>query len=466
MATAIVGSTRRAPRRALCWFQRAAEWSRQRELSTAAGPAAGDAERSAGQERHRVVFLGTPQVSALVLQELLRASVEPGSAFEVAAVVSRPSSRHWLERTQEAGPGPGSAAPSSSSSSSSSSPPAGRPNWSRHSASAVERLARDAGLPPDRILCPVSPREPAFLDAMRSLRPALAVTAAYGAMLPQAFLDIPRRGTLNIHPSLLPKYRGAAPVQRCLADGCFASGVSLAFTVLACDAGPVLEAQQVPVPPDVQAPELTQQLFALGARMLLRRLPGVLAGADSAATARPQDEAEATFAPKILRQEAYLDFRRPAAAVHDHVRAMAGWPGARATLLLEARGTGTRDPIELKVLRTRVVPGPGPGPGGAPSGASSGAASAAATGPASVAGGAGGVHGGGAGGSLYGSGAACVGPQVVARGEELLVPCGDGNMLQILEVGRKPGGGGSFALTAREFVAGLSKRRLFLPYRL
>eukprot|EP00198_Chlamydomonas_reinhardtii_P005329 XP_001694665.1 methionyl-tRNA formyltransferase [Chlamydomonas reinhardtii] len=205
---------------------------------------------------------------------------------------------------------------------------------------------------------PGSTFEPGFLAALAALQPDLAVTAAYGALLPQSFLDLPRCGTLNIHPSLLPKYRGAAPVQRALQDGVDVSGVSLVFTVLKCDAGPV------PVPPDAQAPQLSEQLFELGADMLLRHLPAVLQrGRAAAEGAARQDEAEATYAHKILRQEAYLDFRLTATQLHNTVRALAGWPGARATLLLEAKGTGTRDPIEIKILRTpprstQIAPAP------------------------------------------------------------------------------------------------------------
>lgn len=117
-------------------------------------------------------------------------------------------------------------------------------------------------------------------------------------MLPAAFLSIPRCGTLNIHPSLLPRYRGAAPVQRALQDGAAETGVSVAFTVLACDAGPVLAQARATPGPDEAAPELLERLFRLGARLLLDRLADVWSGAAEGA-AVPQDGAAATHAPKV-----------------------------------------------------------------------------------------------------------------------------------------------------------------------
>ncbi|KAG2437271.1 hypothetical protein HXX76_005930 [Chlamydomonas incerta] len=533
--------------RFLATFGNSSSSSASSSASSRSGSSSADAAQEAAvARRQRILFLGTPQVAALVLERLLAASRLPGSNFEVAAVVSRPSGRHWLERERErdtvavepqrpAAPALASGAASTSTSTPAAAPElqvsgsggaacsstssgletasaqvaaaghgvdgpgregqhasagaaatdgtrypggaavaaataaaatAAAPNWSRHGASAVERVAAAAGLPPDRILCPVSAKEPGFLAALAALQPDLAITAAYGALLPQAFLDLPRCGTLNIHPSLLPKYRGAAPVQRALQDGVDVSGVSLVFTVLKCDAGPVLEQQQVPVPPDVQAPQLSEQLFELGVDMLLRHLPAVLQqGRAAAERAERQDEAAATYAHKILRHEGYLDFRQPAAQLHNTVRALAGWPGARATLLLEAKGADTREPIEIKILRTRVA---SPDqlrtfprarrpphatdqqpPQGQPTGAATAAVPAAADAP------------------LPPGAAAQV---VVTPAGELLVPCGDGSLLQILEVGRRSGGVGaatapSKSLGAKEFVAGLARRRLYVPLR-
>ncbi|GLC55992.1 hypothetical protein PLESTB_001052700 [Pleodorina starrii] len=446
-----------------------------------------------GAGRKRIVFLGTPQVAALVLQDLLQAAAAPCSNFEVAAVVSRPSSRQWLERERQAAATAGTAAapsaiPSSQPGTSPEDPPhdgvtaqqqqqqqlrqqqkqqphlvLGRlPNWARHGPSEVEKLASSSGMPSERILCPLSAKEPDFLEAMYRLRPDLAITVAYGGMLPQAFLDIPRYGTLNIHPSLLPRYRGPAPVARALQDGCTVSGVSLVFTVLKCDAGPVLEQQKVPIDPDIQAPELMVHMFRLGSQMLLRQLPGLLSGAVTAADAAVQDDAAVSYAPKVVKQDGVLDFRLPARRCHDQVRAMAGWPGTKASLLVEDRATGVLQPIEVKVLRTRVVAPDLASPHQATTSASAVATATATAGA--------GFAGSSAPPSPLppGTSAQCL----YTSAGELLVPCGDGNMLSILEVARRRAGNTASGspgcpprsfLTAKDFMDGLGKRRLFLP---
>ncbi|GIL91298.1 hypothetical protein Vretimale_10006 [Volvox reticuliferus] len=284
-------------------------------------------------------------------------------------------------------------------------------------------------------------------------------------MLPQAFLDIPKYGTLNIHPSLLPKYRGPAPVTRALQDGCSVSGVSLVFTVLQCDAGPVLEQQQVRVDQDIQAPELTEHMFRLGAQMLLRQLPGLLSEAVTVRDAVPQDAASASYAPKVGKLEGLLDFRQSAQKCHDLVRAMAGWPGSRASLLVENKTTGSLEPIEVRVLRTRVVP-----TSPLPSGHAALESATISTTP---------IPGSTVApdnlptlNNLSGQPPPGTRGQVVYTSTgELLAPCGDGNMLSILEVARRRAGntGGPFSsgprsyLTAKEFINGIGKRRLFVP---
>ncbi|GIL59072.1 hypothetical protein Vafri_14029 [Volvox africanus] len=432
------------------------------------------------------------QVAALVLQELLQAAAAPDSNFEVAAVVSRPSGRQWLEQERErqasaatvtAGGAATGTSTAGTSSAVNSDPKFSTqmplldahilqqqnqkqhprlPNWSRHGPSAVEQLARSRGFAADGILCPVSAKEPDFLEAIWRLKPDLAVTAAYGGMLPQAFLDIPKYGTLNIHPSLLPRYRGPAPVTRALQDGCSVSGVSLVFTVLQCDAGPILEQTQVPIDPDIQAPELTEHMFKLGTQMLLHQLPRVLSGAVTIRDAVPQDEALASYAHKVGKVDGLLDFRQSAQNCHDRVRAMAGWPGSRASLLVENKTTGLLEPIEVRVLRTRVVatsPGrAGPKPAAISTIPMLGCMAAADTMSISS--------------KLSGQ------PPAGTRGQlmytstgELLVPCGDGNMLSILEMARRRAGNTGDSpssaprsyLTAKEFIDGIGKRRLFVP---
>ena len=154
----------------------------------------------------RLVFLGTPDVAAGVLNTLLDAAALPDAGFHVAAVVSQPGKPRGRGRSV-----PGADAPPS----------------------PVAQCALDRGLPADLVLTPRDAKDAAFLDALRALRPDVCVTAAYGHYLPGAFLDIPPCGTVNIHPSLLPKYRGAAPVQRALQAGETESGCTVLYTVKA-----------------------------------------------------------------------------------------------------------------------------------------------------------------------------------------------------------------------------------------
>jgi folate-dependent phosphoribosylglycinamide formyltransferase PurN len=163
----------------------------------------------------KLVFLGTPDVAAGVLGTLLDAAAAPGAGFHVAAVVSQPAK----PRGRRKGGG------SNNTSSQAALP------------SPVAQCALDRGLAPELVLTPPDAKDPGFLETMRSLQPDVCVTAAYGHYLPAAFLSIPPRGTVNIHPSLLPKYRGAAPVQRALQAGEAVSGVTVLYTVRAMARG-------------------------------------------------------------------------------------------------------------------------------------------------------------------------------------------------------------------------------------
>lgn len=166
------------------------------------------AASSTSSKKKPLVFLGSPQVAATVLDALFNASKAPNSLFEVAAIVTQPPARR--DRGKKLMPSP------------------------------VAEFALDTGFPSDLIFTPERAGEDTFLSTLRALQPELCITAAYGNILPTKFLNIPPMGTVNIHPSLLPLYRGAAPVQRALQDGAKETGVSLAFTVRALDAGPVI----------------------------------------------------------------------------------------------------------------------------------------------------------------------------------------------------------------------------------
>ncbi|GIL58280.1 hypothetical protein Vafri_13359 [Volvox africanus] len=254
-------------------------------------------------------------------------------------------------------------------------------------------------------------------------------------MLPQRFLDIPRYGTLNVHPSLLPKYRGAAPVQRALEDGVTETGVSVAYTVLACDAGPVLAQRRVAVDPNVTAPELLQQLFCLGSQLLVEKLPDVFAGRGTQ-MAISQDETQVVHAAKLTREEAHLDFSAaPAAVLHNRVRAFAGWPGTSATFHVQDEATGVSEPMVLKIVKTRWKASP------AASGSASTLASSGATEVDSRV-----AEGGAAAAVLF-------------SGEVMLVPCAGGTLLEVLQV-QPPT---KKVMSVQDFKNGLRGKRLLLP---
>ncbi|MEN9529791.1 MAG: hypothetical protein RI932_1664 [Pseudomonadota bacterium] len=259
--------------------------------------------------KKRVVFLGTPAVVVPVLEKLL----VPNSLFEVVAVVSQPPTR--AVRGNALVPSP------------------------------VHECALRSGL---QVLAPEDAKSPEFIAELKSLDPDLCVTAAYGQVLSEAFLALPRFGTLNIHPSLLPLYRGAAPVQRALEDGVEETGVTVAQTVRAMDAGPVVTQLRFKVDNALKAPELLAKLFVLGAEELIRILPDYFA---DRIVLKEQQHDQATKARKIRIEESLLQpAEQGARAMHNKVRAFAGWPGTRLSV-----GNGD-ELFEVKVITTRVSP--------------------------------------------------------------------------------------------------------------
>lgn len=273
------------------------------------------------ERRKKVVFLGTPDVAAGVLEDLIQASCT--DSFDIAAVVTQPGR------------------------------PKGRRNKGVPQPSPVQVCALEHGIHEDAIFCPVKASEKEFISAMKDISPDLCVTAAYGNYLPTSFLEIPVHGTLNIHPSLLPLYRGAAPVQRSLEDGVTTTGVSVLFTVKAMDAGPILAQREYSVADDVQAPELLDTLFRIGTETLVECLPSVWSG-DAERLCVAQDESKATHAAKLERSEAQLDFSASAWVCHNKVRGFAGWPGTHHPFRVVKTDSGAEDVADIKVLRTRV----------------------------------------------------------------------------------------------------------------
>lgn len=222
--------------------------------------------------------------------------------------------------------------------------------------SPVAQHALDRGFPADLIFTPLKANDEAFLSNFSALEPELCITAAYGNILPTKFLKIPLLGTVNIHPSLLPLYRGAAPVQRALQDGVKETGVSLAFTVRALDAGPIIAYEKMEIDDLIKAPELLDLLFSQGSKLLLQELPSIFNGS-ARKNAQEQDDSKATLAPKISQEESWLSFDQEAIVLHNKVRAFAGWPGTRAKIVIIDEKNDKSNELDLKIITSRVYHG-------------------------------------------------------------------------------------------------------------
>ncbi|HEV8680903.1 MAG TPA: methionyl-tRNA formyltransferase [Stellaceae bacterium] len=231
-----------------------------------------------------LVFMGTPEFAATILAALIDAG------HRVAAVYTQPPR------------------------------PAGRGH--RPQPSPVAMLAERHGI---TVRCPVTLRSPEAQAEFAAIPAEAAVVAAYGLILPAPVLAAPRHGCLNVHASLLPRWRGAAPIQRALLAGDSETGITIMQMDEGLDTGPILLQQAMPIGPHTTSGELSERLAALGARLILDALDrlarGTLAG-------RPQPEAGVTYAAKLHRTEARLDWRLPASDLERQVRAFDPWPGA------------------------------------------------------------------------------------------------------------------------------------------
>jgi methionyl-tRNA formyltransferase len=298
----------------------------------------------------RVAFFGTPAFAVPTLAALL------SSRHQVVGVVSQPDK------------------------------PRGR--GQKTSAAPVKELAVRAGVP---VLQPERLKDPGFLDTLRAWSADLGVVAAYGKILPDDVIHTPRAGLINVHASLLPKYRGAAPVQRAVMAGERETGVTIMRIVRELDAGGMFARAVRPIPHDATSEDVERDLAAAGAALLLEVMDAIAAGT---AREEPQDDSLATYAAKITREEGVIDWRRSAAAIHNQVRGLIPWPRAWTHL----------DGARLIIVRT--VPEPG-------------------------------------------SGTPLPGSVLDARGDLIRVATGDG-VLRVLEAQPE----GRRAMTARELVAG------------
>jgi methionyl-tRNA formyltransferase len=218
--------------------------------------------------------------------------------------------------------------------------PAGR--GMKLTAPAVKVRALELGL---AVAQPSKIRTPEFAAEMRSLALDVALVVAYGRILPKDVLDAPRRGCLNVHASLLPRFRGAAPIQWAIASGDGTTGVCLMQMDEGLDTGPVFARREIPIRDDHDAASLAAELSVLGAELVRSALPRVVAGE---IVAVPQPDDGVTYARLLEKRDAWLDFTRPARALFDHARGMRPWPGAETTF----------DGERLKILACEVLDEP------------------------------------------------------------------------------------------------------------
>jgi methionyl-tRNA formyltransferase len=258
----------------------------------------------------RILFWGTPEFALPSLGALL------GEGHDVVAVVTQPDRPRG--RGRSLGP------------------------------SASKEFARGEGL---AILQPERAREAGFVDGIRKLEPELNVVVAYGQILSREVLDLPSRGSINVHASLLPALRGAAPINWSIIRGHEQTGVTTMRMVEALDAGPILMQAEEPILPDETATDLSVRLSELGAQLLIETLAFMEFGEIEET---PQDDALATFAPRLTREDAHVDWSQPARDVANRIRGLDAVPGAWTVLGEE----------ELKVYRPRIHEADGDGEAG------------------------------------------------------------------------------------------------------
>lgn len=257
----------------------------------------------------RLAFMGTPDFAVSALAELV------ASGHEIAAVYTQPPRPRG--RGREVKPSP------------------------------VQALAESLGLP---VRTPLSMRDPLEIEAFRALDLDAAAVVAYGQILPKEVLEAPRLGAFNLHASLLPRWRGAAPIQRAIMAGDALTGVQVMRMTEGLDEGPILLSETTPIAWDETAATLHDKLAAAGASLLPRALASVERGAQHET---PQPEEGATYAKKITPKETRIDWTRTAPEVDRRIRALSPFPGA----WFEA--PSEKGPVRVKVLMTRISPAAG-----------------------------------------------------------------------------------------------------------
>jgi methionyl-tRNA formyltransferase len=271
----------------------------------------------------RIVFMGTPDFAVPILERLI-------AQHTVVAVVTQPDR------------------------------PAGRGRDVQMS--PVKQTALAAGIP---VLQPEKIRRPEAIDALRAYPADVAIVAAFGQILPQTVLDLPAHGSLNVHASLLPRWRGAAPIQAAIRAGDSHTGVTIMQMDAGLDTGAMLAWRAIPIAPDETGQTLHDKLSLLGAELLIESLPGILNG-----TIRPtpQPEDGVTFAPRIDKDEGRIDWTQPATVIERTLRAFTPWPGAfthwdgALLKLISGRAlTGAGEPGAVALRGDTLVIGTGDG---------------------------------------------------------------------------------------------------------
>ena len=233
----------------------------------------------------RIIFMGTAELAGASLRALCREK-----SFQLIAVVSQPDKPKGRDLKLQPTP--------------------------------VKQVAAAAGLPVHQ---PERARNPDFIEQLRALQPDLIVVAAYGQILPQAILDLPRFGCVNVHTSLLPKYRGAAPIQWAILNDEPETGVTIMKMDAGMDTGPMLTTIATPITPEDNAQTLHDRLAELGGELLVKTIPDYVAGR---ITPRPQPVESVSYARKITKEDGHIDWTQPARALWNRVRGFTPWPGA------------------------------------------------------------------------------------------------------------------------------------------
>lgn len=253
----------------------------------------------------RVVFMGTPDIAAVCLKQILN------DGFDVVGVYTQP------DRPKNRG--------------------------MKLAFSPVKEVALAHEIP---VFQPENFRSPETVEELRALQPDVVAVVAYGRILPQTILDVPARGCVNIHASLLPSYRGSAPYQWAVLDGCKETGVTAQYMVHDMDAGDVIDVAKTSIEPNETAGQLLERLAVLGADLLSKTLRRM---AEGTVEGTPQDTTHVTFAPMLDKTMSPIDWNKTAQQVHNHVRGLHPWPVATAQL------AGTK----FKIHETVVTEGSG-----------------------------------------------------------------------------------------------------------